>query len=703
MTRENPFRAPRAQSPMSNRELAFEDTPSFTDDERDAFVEYCLRAYRAAPVELADDVHARWGKGACDISFGGGSFFGWCHEPRGLTIEDAHLISDFAKTKPFRDELEAERWAFLSWGNNARWTWSGGLHPATLLTLEEYLRDVEGAPARVRANPAPAHARLPIPTPQEMRARYDAWTPTAIFPPHVDLSDDDFVLAGELMQAMYDEAPIAATYWVGLSAVHASNDREIAGLIMISNERGLSLEYAVTGDAHHATSNASLHLPSFRGQAGARKNAYDELAAAGWIVIPDTRKNAWAPPDRLFRRLGLARRFSAEYAQALGQSPKQPSEFVRIRNNPADGDDVAADVQKDVARFLASDKGPRRVVSRPRPPSSATIPIGAREALEDDVDDLPRAPPRAPRAPRPPRHTGDADLADVHLAATGDGGAVTRLATRYRRFIRKMAYAFLRGWSPDVSPRTLGPEADDVAAEVEQRVFVGTERAPPAIKRYVVAQNDASFTTWLGAITKNVARNHVRSEVRARAPVKSAKAQAVEAEALDDVLGFEEREARARVSRDQSRAVVEGMRKLQEERAGRSRGDRRRVGDAGDELEVLRLRQEGKSYKEMAAHLGVSVSAVMSRLYRARRALEEASGVELRGLVGDLREGLGGAVPSKRGRPRKNPDDGDYEPDLYFEDAGDVFDLLDAGLLPDDVAVEALLALAEHRPDALAA
>lgn len=384
------------------------------------------------------------------------------------------------------------------------------------------------------------------------------------------------------------------------------------------------------------------------------------------------------------------------------------------RRNPDD-----SPLEREVDRFLdqGAPQSTRRVARaqlRPEAPPRAQAPstrAGALKEIEelDTIEEAQRGPRVAPRLPKAPKHADEPELADIHKAAAGDGDAVYRLAKKYKRFVRRMAFAFLRAWSPSVASKTLALQADDIAAEVEQRVFVGTERAPPAISRLIAGgkrkgpgrfgfsagappteagkDKAARFTTWLGAVVRNIARKHARAGARAARPVPVDMTVA-QADALDDVVEQEKRDALAARGREQSSRIVEGIRALQ---------------DAGkhDELEVLRRRQKGDSYKQIASDLGVSAQTVADRLYRARRAIEEVSGEPLRGLVGELREGLGAAVPSRRGRPRKNPELEVGGVLVYFEDICDVFDLWDAGVFDDDSALEAIEALADYIPNAV--
>lgn len=307
----------------------------------------------------------------------------------------------------------------------------------------------------------------------------------------------------------------------------------------------------------------------------------------------------------------------------------------------------------------------------------------------------------------------------IHEAAAGDDTARTELTKKYRRFVRKMAYAFLRAWSPSATRGTLGHGADDIAAEVEQRVFVGTARARPAIERYKIggkrtrpvlpgkasknqgnkptdsgSDKAASFSTWLAGVVRNVARNHIGSSVRqARGALAAAEdigaeeadagelADFFEGEAGDDAESADDDIETRQVEEEQEEALQAAIPQLRAEHR-----------------DVLYRRQQGHSYRKIADDTGGSIKKVMSDLHRARTALERISGVELRGLVGKLRDDMGGAVPSARGRPRKNPEDGD-ENDIYFETLGDLTDMLEEDLIDEDMFLAAFLHLCEHRPD----
>lgn len=606
-------------------------------------------------------------------------------------------------------------------------------------------------------NPAPASVRIPIPSAEELFAAYEAWRDHEAFPPDADLDLDDLELFGALVEAAWDAAPsdVAPYFMIAVRAKNRTQTgrEEVAQVILHTHGRaiggGVSIgPRGMKADISFFHTNVSysdnivrLDLPSFvgAGQRGAKGAAKDELAATGWKIIPDTRQGSWAPPASVFMNLGLTPKGNHGQFATPFEMRGEAWAAQFMRQNP--------DVSTEVNRFLDSDKPmpPRRVVNRPRPEPA---PAAATEDLEAAVDELPAA-SRAPARPRTRagrKPIAQPDLLELHAAAAGDGGAINRLATRYRKYTRGMAYAFLKAWSPSVPASTLAGQADDIAAEVEERVYVGTGRALPAIKGYVVGgkrrrpgrpgfsagapatstgeDRAAQFTTWLGAVTRNVARKHARDEMRAGRVIERREAPtAAQKEALDEVLDFEEREAVARRTREQSADIVEGLLAL-------------RAAGKDDDLEVLRLRQKGESYKEIAASLGVSTSAVMSRLYRARRSLEAVSGVELRGLVGELagdrplspadrkeierlvkegmsrenatnkvRGGLAGAIPGKRGRPRKTRENPEIfvegEGWVYFEDAGDILDLLEDGIFDEDGAVQAFEALAGYRPDVL--
>lgn len=571
----------------------------------------------------------------------------------------------------------------------------------------------------MRANPAPASVRIQIPTPDEMRAAHAAWARTALFPPRQELDLDDYELFGEIIQAVFDEAPdVDKVNW--FIALHAKSRfvggrDDIAAVFLSAGQ----IQFSVTGDAAYAHNVIRLGLPSFVGQRGSKGFAQNDLASTGWIVVPDTRRTQYGPPDRLLKRLGLTR-------------SDPPDRFLtRFQTHGA----MRGTADVDDPQFWIDNPGQRRLVNRPRPLPEELEDVAAGDTIA--ASDIPERAPAAARsrAGRAPARTKDVDMTLIYAAAAGDGAAIAKVAKHYRRFMRKMAYAFIKAWSPGMSQGVLAHQADDIAAEVEQRVFVGTPKTAavkreedadgktlqrarpayagtgPAIKNFVVAkhrrgsgragfssgappttagaESTAAFSTWLGAVIRNIARKHVDKSVRA---AKGAAAGDVE-ESLsfeDELLQKEEAQKIRAESSKQSAAMVDALEVLGSTKSGR------------DETEVLRRRQKGDSYKQIAADLGISTSAVMSRLFRARKHLEEVSGIQMRGLVGELRKGFGAAVPGARGRPRKNPEAEDVDGELvYFEDVGDVFDLWEAGAFDDDTALDALDALAEYRPEAM--
>ena len=182
--------------------------------------------------------------------------------------------------------------------------------------------------------------------------------------------------------------------------------------------------------------------------------------------------------------------------------------------------------------------------------------------------------------------TADADAVLVAGARKGDAAAFQRLMARYERRVFRLAY------------RITGNHHD--AEEAVQDTFL------KAFSRLETFQGDSLFSTWLTRIAINQALMKLR---RRRPNVLS----------LDDVLQTDDstlpREVvdwgptpEQRYSQRELRAILEGA----------------VAGLKPDQKAVFQMRDvEELSIQETAQALGISISAVKSRLLRARLALRE--------------------------------------------------------------------------------
>lgn len=157
--------------------------------------------------------------------------------------------------------------------------------------------------------------------------------------------------------------------------------------------------------------------------------------------------------------------------------------------------------------------------------------------------------------------------------ARGDTDAFRKLYDRYKRPI--MSYAFYM------------VKSQSVAEEVTQETFLKVYRARESYTR------EAKFTTWLWAIARNVAIDHLRK--KSELPLSEEFAETLPApeagtEALDAA------------SREQVAEALTGLSEAQREAVS------------------LRTFSE-LSYEEIASAMEISVSAVKNHLHRAKAAL----------------------------------------------------------------------------------
>ncbi|MCC7538832.1 MAG: sigma-70 family RNA polymerase sigma factor [Deltaproteobacteria bacterium] len=194
---------------------------------------------------------------------------------------------------------------------------------------------------------------------------------------------------------------------------------------------------------------------------------------------------------------------------------------------------------------------------------------------------------------------GEEDRQLVRRAQQGDRKAFQVLVVRYQRRAYAVAFGIVKNRQD--------------ALDVLQEAFI-------KVHRYIGSfQGTSSFYTWLYRIVVNLAIDHKRKEPRGRGTEFDERVGRDEAEVAGDgsllpkVLGGNPGKVMAR---------KELMQKLEE---------------AMEQLPpyhraVILMREiEGLSYEEMAKALDVPKGTIMSRLFHARRKLQEALGPYLEG------------------------------------------------------------------------
>lgn len=173
----------------------------------------------------------------------------------------------------------------------------------------------------------------------------------------------------------------------------------------------------------------------------------------------------------------------------------------------------------------------------------------------------------------------DVDAALVASARTGDFYAFEELVRRYRNDVFALAYHFVR--------------SREEAWDLSQEVFIKAHRA---LDRF---RGDSSFKTWLMRITTNQCKDYLKK-------------RRLDTVALDDASAGQDASTDA-----DPRASLEAQ------ETGQA------ILSALDELPAkhraaFTLREfEGLSYEEMAQVMECSVGTVMSRLFHARRKLQD--------------------------------------------------------------------------------
>ncbi|MCX7032819.1 MAG: sigma-70 family RNA polymerase sigma factor [Arenimonas sp.] len=174
-------------------------------------------------------------------------------------------------------------------------------------------------------------------------------------------------------------------------------------------------------------------------------------------------------------------------------------------------------------------------------------------------------------------------LIDAHYpaAARGDRAAYGRIVAGCQSTVTSIALAIVR----DV------PTSEDIAQEAFLSAWQNLRKL----------HNPASFLPWLRQITRNLARDHLRSQAHRRAP--SGDMEAVLAAVADPHPGPPDHLAHAQ----EEAAAADVIDRLPEE-----------------SREVLLLYyREGQSSRQVASLLGLQDAAVRKRLSRARQLVRD--------------------------------------------------------------------------------
>jgi len=173
----------------------------------------------------------------------------------------------------------------------------------------------------------------------------------------------------------------------------------------------------------------------------------------------------------------------------------------------------------------------------------------------------------------------------------GDKECFAEVVENYKKVVYNHACSFLRSRE----------EAEDATQEIFVSVYNN-------IKKF---RGDAKLSTWIYRITVNVCKNKLKQIRRIKAPI------------IDDAFEYEEKD---------SEKIVKSIKEKQEKEPDSAYATElikkiiyKRIGELTEEQRnVIILRDiDGLSYEEIAKILKLSVSAVKSKLFRARENLRE--------------------------------------------------------------------------------
>ena len=183
-------------------------------------------------------------------------------------------------------------------------------------------------------------------------------------------------------------------------------------------------------------------------------------------------------------------------------------------------------------------------------------------------------------------HTAFEDSELVSRVLDGDQGAYGQLVHRYQGKIFAVAYGVLR-------------HRED-AREVAQEAFIKAYRNLPSFRR------DSSFYTWIYRITINLAIDFQRKAHRKRETT------------FEDVrLGPDE------INHTGPRPMANPSEKLEDKQLGESIKSAIDTLPADQRTAIILREIQGLSYKEIAETMGCAEGTVMSRLYYARKKLQD--------------------------------------------------------------------------------
>lgn len=192
----------------------------------------------------------------------------------------------------------------------------------------------------------------------------------------------------------------------------------------------------------------------------------------------------------------------------------------------------------------------------------------------------------AVRGPQPVPEM-DTDLAMVRAVRNGDATAYRGLVEKYQGRVYNVIYGMVRN--------------REDAKDITQDAFVKAYRSLHTFRE------DSRFYTWLYRIATNMAIDFTRR--RARGPVTGIEDDIASRDAVGEITQahLSESPRRALENKQIYTAIMDAVDQLPE-----------------DQKQVILLREvEGLSYKEIAEVMGVAEGTVMSRLFYARKKLQQ--------------------------------------------------------------------------------
>jgi RNA polymerase sigma-70 factor (ECF subfamily) len=179
----------------------------------------------------------------------------------------------------------------------------------------------------------------------------------------------------------------------------------------------------------------------------------------------------------------------------------------------------------------------------------------------------------------------------IEKVKRGESKYFAEIITKYKKVVFGHAYNFLRNKE----------EAEDAAQEIFVSVYNN-------LKNF---RGDSKLSTWIYRITVNTCKNRLKQLQRARGQMAEDSYEEGAEEKPSLVDGLKEKEEK---EPDKSFASEE-VRKTVYKRIDELTGEQRQV--------IMMRDVEGLSYEEIGQALKISVSAVKSKLFRARENLRE--------------------------------------------------------------------------------